>query len=430
MSESYLPLSPIRSAEILCVGTELLLGDIVNTNAAFLSKRLAALGISVYHQTVVGDHPDRLKAALEDAYGGCGRPAADLVIMSGGLGPTYDDLTKETVAAFFGRSMEVDEESLRRIKDYFTRTGRVMSPNNAKQANMPVGATVFPNDYGTAPALAVSDGHRTAILLPGPPGELEPLFDQQVTPYLRRYTEGILVSRNVHLIGIGESDLENRLKDLMINAQNPTVAPYCQSGEVRLRVTAKAHSREEATAMCDCMIDTIKATDAAPFIYGVDLSGIQQAVVQHLTERGMTVGCAESCTGGMIAQMLTDVSGASAVFKGGFVTYTNEMKMKLLGVQADTIDRYTEVSEQTVKEMAEGARLALGTDFAVSTTGYAGPGGGTAENPVGTVYVGIASKDDTTSLRLSYSGTKSRDYIRTAATRRALMELLKVIRKA
>ena len=295
---------------------------------------------------------------------------------------------------------------------------------------MPMGATVFPNDYGTAPALAVSDGHRTAILLPGPPGELEPLFDEQVTPYLRRYTEGILVSRNIHLIGIGESDAENRLKDLMVNAQNPTVAPYCQSGEVRLRVTAKADSVETATAMCDKMVDTIKATEVAPFIYGVDLSGIQQAVVQHLTAKGMTVGCAESCTGGMIAEMLTDVSGASAVFKGGFVTYTNEMKMKLLGVQSATIDRYTEVSEQTVCEMAEGARIALGTDFAVATTGYAGPGGGTPENPVGTVYVGIASQGGTTALRLTYAATKSRDYIRTAAARRALMELLKTIRNA
>ena len=430
MSESYLPLSPIRSAEILCVGTELLLGDIINTNAAFLSKRLAALGISVYHQTVVGDHPDRLKAALEDAYSGRGRPAADLIIMSGGLGPTYDDLTKETVAAYFGRDMMVHEESLIRIKDYFDRTGRVMSPNNEKQAHMPVGATVFNNDYGTAPALAVSDGYRTAILLPGPPGELEPLFDEQVTPYLRRYTEGILVSRNVHLIGIGESDAENRLKDLMVNSQNPTVAPYCQSGEVRLRVTAKADSAEAAVAMCDRMIDTIRRSEVAPFIYGVDLQGIQQAVVQHLTAKDMTVGCAESCTGGMIAEMLTDVSGASAVFKGGFVTYTNEIKMKLLGVNAETIDRYTEVSEQTVRKMAEGARLTLGTDFAVATTGYAGPTGGTPENPVGTVYVGIATKDGSTALRLSYSATKSRDYIRTAAARRALMELLKKIREA
>ena len=428
MSESYLPLSPIRSAEILCVGTELLLGDIINTNAAFLSRRLASLGISVYHQTVVGDHPERLRAALEDAYSGRGRPAADLVIMSGGLGPTYDDLTKETVAAFFGRDMTTHEESLVRIKDYFDRTGRVMSPNNAKQAQMPVGATVFPNDYGTAPALAVSDGHRTAILLPGPPGELQPLFNEQVTPYLHRYTEGVLVSRNIHLIGIGESDVENRLKDLMVNAQNPTVAPYCQSGEVRLRVTAKADSAEMATAMCDRMVDTIRKTDVAPFIYGVDLSGIQEAVVQHLTQKGMTVGCAESCTGGMIAEMLTDVSGASAVFAGGLVTYTNAIKIKLLGVSADTIHRYTEVSEQTVREMAEGARRTLGTDFAVATTGYAGPTGGTAENPVGTVYVGIAAPNGTASLRLSYSASKSRDYIRTAAARRALMELLKTIR--
>ncbi|MBR5124661.1 MAG: competence/damage-inducible protein A, partial [Clostridia bacterium] len=226
--------TPIRTAEILCVGTELLLGDIVNTNAAFLSKKLASLGIAVYHQTVVGDHPERLRVALEDAFEGHGRPAADLVILSGGLGPTYDDLTKETVAAYFGREMTMHEPSLTRIADFFARTGRIMTDNNKKQAMMPEGCVVFPNDYGTAPALAVGDGTRTAVMLPGPPAELVPIFNELVVPFLRRYTEGVLISRNIHIMGLGESAVEDILRDLMVSSENPTVAPYCKSGEVRL----------------------------------------------------------------------------------------------------------------------------------------------------------------------------------------------------
>ncbi len=418
--------APIRTAEILCVGTELLLGDIINTNAAYLARGLASLGVAVYHQAVVGDHPDRLRAALADAFEGHGRPPADLVILSGGLGPTYDDLTKETVAAYFGRAMEMHEPSLARIREFFEKTGRVMRPNNEKQAMMPVGATVFPNDYGTAPALAVGDGTRTAILLPGPPAELEPIFCEQVVPYLRRYTEGVLISRNIHIAGLGESEVEHRLRTLMESAVNPTVAPYCKAGEVRLRVTARAHDEATAAAMCDGMVKTIRETDIAPHIYGIDCENTETALVRLFAERGLTVASAESCTGGMIGERMTSVPGASAVYVGGCVTYTNDMKVNLLGVLPETIASHTEVSAETAAEMAAGIRRLTGADVGISTTGYAGPGGGTEENPVGTVYIGVSTKGGTETHRLYYR-QKSRDYVREAAASRAMLESIKAI---
>lgn len=425
--DSCIRTSPIRTAEILCVGTELLLGDIVNTNAAFLSKRLAAMGIAVYHQTVVGDHPDRLAQALADAFEGHGRPAADLVILSGGLGPTYDDLTKETVAAYFGRDMELHEESLIRIKDFFTRTNRVMSPNNEKQAMMPVGALVFPNDYGTAPALAVGDDTHTAVLLPGPPAELIPLFEELVTPFLRTYTEGVLISRNLHIMGLGESTVEHLLHDLMVSSENPTVAPYCKSGEVRLRVTARAADEAEATALCDGTVARIRENPSiAPYIYGMDCENIETALVRLFAERGLTVATAESCTGGLIGARIAAIPGASAVLAGGCITYTNEQKIRLLNVAPELIEEHTEVSEEVALAMAAGARSRLGTDVAVSATGYAGPGGGTEENPVGTVYIGIATEKGVTTHRLYYR-QKSRDYVREAAASRVMLEAIRAV---
>ncbi len=426
----YARTSPIRTAEILCVGTELLLGDIVNTNAAFLSRELSALGVAVYHQAVVGDHPERLRAALHDAFEGHGRPAADLVILSGGLGPTYDDLTKETVAAYFGRAMELHEPSLARIRAFFERTGRVMRPNNEKQAMMPVGATVFPNDYGTAPALAVGDGVHTAILLPGPPAELEPLFCEQVIPFLRQFTEGILISRNLHLMGLGESEVEHRLRDLMEISENPTLAPYCKAGEVRLRITARAADEATACAMCDRMVETVRATDVAPYIYGMDCDNAENALVSFLAERSLTIATAESCTGGMIGERLTSVPGSSAVYVGGFVTYVNEMKLQLLGVRPESIEAHTEVSAAVAAEMAEGTRRITGADVGISTTGYAGPGGGTEENPVGTVFVGVATEHRTETFRLYYHRRgNARQYIREAASSRAMLEVIRHIMK-
>ncbi|MBE6585247.1 MAG: competence/damage-inducible protein A [Ruminococcaceae bacterium] len=419
--------TPLRVAEIICVGTELLLGDIVNTNAAYLSKRLAAMGISIYHQTVVGDNPERLRSALTHAFEGHGRPKADLVILSGGLGPTYDDLTKETVANFFEREMFCHEPSLIAIREYFEKTGRVMSESNRKQAMMPTGGIVLENPFGTAPGVAVGDDTRTAILLPGPPSELQPMFDYQATPLLLPFCEGVLISKNIHIMGLGESDVESKLQDIMITASNPTIAPYCGHGEVRLRVTAKADTQSVAEKMCDEMIARVYNSSIGGYIYGVDIPNPETALIRRLEALGLTLCTAESCTGGMMGQRLTGIPGASAVFQGGIIAYQNHIKTKLLGVDPQAISDYTEVSHQVARQMAEGAKAALGCDVAISTTGYAGPGGGTKENPVGTVYVGIATSQGTSSLRLYYRN-KSRNYIREAVASRAFIAALEAVK--
>ena len=413
----------IKSAEILCVGTELLLGDIVNTNAAFLSQEMAKLGICVYRHTVVGDNPVRLKEALDTAL-----ENADMVITSGGLGPTYDDLTKETVAERFGRDMELDERSLARIEEYFKKTGRVMTDNNRKQAMMPKGAVIFDNDYGTAPALALCGGEnnsKTVIMLPGPPSELIPIFREKVIPYLSTRREQIIVSKNIHIFGMGESAVENELGDLMKLSENPTVAPYCQTGEVRLRVTASAKSEKEAVEMCDRMIERISATEVGKYIYGIDVESLEKAVIEFLRANKLTLSCAESCTGGLISKRLTDVAGCSDVFVGSCVTYANEAKIKLLGVSEETLERFGAVSEQTAIEMARGVRAALSTDIGVSVTGIAGPGGGSKEKPVGTVFLGISTKVGESVRALSLSSMRSREYIRTVSSSNAFDLILK-----
>ena len=415
--------SIIKSAEILCVGTELLLGDIVNTNATFISQRLAELGISVFRHTAVGDNPARLKAALADAL-----LHADLVITSGGLGPTYDDLTKETVAEYFGAPMELDAHSLERIEGYFKRVGRVMTDNNRKQAMMPRGAVIFDNDYGTAPSLAISGGEndsKTVIMLPGPPSELVPIFREKIIPYLRERSDRVLVSRNVHIFGMGESMVESKIEDIMKNSTNPTVAPYCKEGEVRLRVTASAESEAKAREMCDEVIEKISATEVGEYIYGVDIDSLERAVVEFLRERGLTLALAESCTGGLVAKRITDVSGCSDVFMGSCVTYANEAKMRVLGVNAETLEKYGAVSAETAREMAKGARERIGSDVAVSLTGIAGPGGGTAEKPVGTVYLGISTKNGEEVRKLSLSSMRSREYIRMVSASNAFDMVLK-----
>lgn len=414
----------IRTAEILCVGTELLLGDIVNTNAAFLSSRLASLGVCVYRHTSVGDNPRRLAEALESAF-----ESADMVITSGGLGPTYDDLTKESVAKYFGAPLELHQPSLERIKAYFESTGRVMTENNIKQAMMPVGAEIFDNDYGTAPALALTsvDGSKTVIMLPGPPDELTRIFDEKVAPYIRARSEAVLVSKNINFFGIGESALEQRIKPFIENAENPTVAPYCKAGEVRLRVTAKAKSEAEAERMCDCAIREICESGVGEFIYGIDKDTLERALVDALHESGLTVCCAESLTGGLIAQRITSVAGCSDVFCGGAVTYTNEMKHRILGVSEQTLERFGAVSENTAMEMARGARERFGTDIAVSATGVAGPT--TSEgHAVGTVYIGLSTRLGESFKRLELSSMRSREYIRTVSASNALNMALCAVR--
>ena len=409
-------------AEILCVGTELLLGDIVNTNAAFLSRELAALGFAVYHHSVVGDNPSCLRDALTLALS-----RSDLVVMSGGLGPTKDDLTKETVASYFGLELEMREDCLSEIRAYFARTGRVMSENNAKQAMIPRGARVLRNQYGTAPAVAISEQGKIVIMLPGPPVELIPIFHEEVIPYLREKCGATIFSRNVNIFGMGESAVAQKLDKLLCESENPTVAPYCKEGEVRLRVTARAESEQIAMQMCDRVVEEILQSEVGQFVYGIDADSMERVLVDKLHEYGLTLSAAESCTGGLIAKRITDIPGCSDVFFGGCVTYTNEVKQRLLGVSAETLDAHGAVSSETAIEMARGVRERTGSDIGISATGIAGPGGGTDETPVGTVFLGISTKDGESYRKLSLSARRSREFIRIVAATNAYDMVLKYI---
>lgn len=413
------------NAEIICVGTELLLGDVVNTNAVHIAKGLAAAGINVYYQTVVGDNPQRLKASIRLAF-----ERSDLIVMTGGLGPTYDDLTKETVAEYFGREMELHQPSLDHLNDVFNKFYRnqykKMTENNVKQAYMPKGAVVFHNQNGTAPGLAVSDGNKTAVLMPGPPREMVPMFDDQVLPYLSRDSKKVLVSRNVHIFGIGESAVEDMLHDYMLSMDNPTIAPYAKTGEVYLRVTASADDKKQADEMLGPVVDKISNL-LGDYIYGIDVGNLETAVVQKLKEKNLTVATAESCTGGWVSKQITGVEGSSEIFGCGVCAYANEIKMKVLGVKKETLEKFGAVSKQTAGEMAAGVRKISGADIGVSVTGIAGPGGGTEQKPVGLVYVGIDSKGLTETLELSLSRgyQNERDHIRYNAALNALHGILK-----
>jgi nicotinamide-nucleotide amidase len=411
-------------AEILCTGEELLLGDIVNTNAAFLSAELTNLGICVYHHSVVGDDPSRLEDCVRE-----GLMRSDIVVVSGGLGPTKDDLTKETVARLFGREMKLHQESLAAIKAYFAKTNRVMSKNNEKQAMMPDGAIVFPNHFGTAPALALENEQgQSVIMLPGPPSELVPLFFEQVAPYIKKKSPMAIVSKNIHFFGIGESALAEKIDELLIDTPTLTAATYCKEGEVRIRITARAASEAEAEEACKAYAEKIIKTEVGEFVYGIDARTIENAVVMALHASGLSLSAAESCTGGLIAKRITDISGCSDVFFGGCVTYTNDVKQRLIGVSAETLERYGAVSEQTAREMARGVRAATGSDIGVSATGIAGPTGGTAETPVGTVFLGISTPWGEDCRRLSLSPMRSREYIRLASATNAFDMVLKAIK--
>jgi len=405
----------VRSAEILCVGTELLLGDIINTNAPYISRRLAALGIPVYRQAVVGDNPERMRQAIAESFS-----RSDCLILTGGLGPTCDDITKEMVAEYFDIPMELNKEALERMKSYFSSTGRIMTKNNEKQAMAPQGALVLQNDWGTAPGFVIEQGEKTAILLPGPPIELEPMWRERVEPYLFKRSDSVIVSKNIHILGMGESAVEEKLYHMMTEQSNPTVAPYAGNGEVRVRVSARAKDSNTASAMCDTQIEEIKKTEVGRFIYGIDVDSIENALVQSLRNRGLTVATAESCTGGLISKRITDIAGCSDVFLGGCVTYAVDAKVKLIGVSRETVEKYGVVSSETACEMARGVRLALGADIGIATTGIAGPGGGTPEQPVGTVYIAVSTKEGEKWKLLQLSPKRSREFIRICAATNAM----------
>jgi len=371
--------------EILAVGTELLLGDIVNTNAAWLAKELATTGINLYRHEVVGDNMQRLQNAYAEAFS-----RSDAVIVTGGLGPTADDITKEAAAAYFGLEMELHEESLATISGFFTRIGHVMTENNKRQAMFPIGAKILNNPHGTAPGCIIDVDGKICILLPGPPREMHAMFNNHVRPYLAAFSDGVLVSRTLRLVGIGESAMEEKVVDILANQTNPTIAPYATSraGEVILRISAKA-ADEAAARELMMPVANMLYERLGEYIYGEDDDSLADLVVRQMAERGLTLACAESITGGAFAAAVIDVPGASKVIQESVVCYSNESKMARLGVGAQSLEKYGAVSEQVAKEMAEGSAKSAGTDVAISFTGIAGPDGGTDVKPVGLCYVGI-----------------------------------------
>ena len=376
----------LATCEIISVGTEILLGDILNTDAQFLSIQLALMGISVLHQTTVGDNPERLREAL-----GIAASRNDIIITSGGLGPTPDDLTKEICCEFFSKKCVLHRESLERMSSYFASKGLEMTENNKKQAMLPTDCTVFPNDNGTAPGCAIEKDGKHIIMLPGPPGELKPMFFKSAAKYLKRFSDKTIISHSIRTFGIGESAMAQKVNDLF-DGSNPTLAPYAKNGEALLRVTAMAQSKEDAEKLCAPIIKEVsKRLDG--LIYGIDVPNIETAVVNMLKEKHLKLATAESCTGGYIGKRITDIPGSSDVFECGIISYSNEIKANVLGVSRDDLQKYGAVSEQVAKQMAIGALKVSGADIAVSVTGIAGPGSDGTDKPVGLSYIGIAAKD-------------------------------------
>ena len=374
-------------AEIIGVGTELLLGNTANTDARDLSEMLSALGINVYYHSVVGDNPERLQGVVNIA-----KKRADIIITTGGLGPTCDDLTKQVLAESFGLKLYYDEQEAEVIKSFFARRlrGAKMTENNLQQAWLPEGCTVFRNDWGTAPGCAFFAEDTHVVMLPGPPRECRAMFQYCAVPYLKTLSDSEIISHSLRVFGEGESSVEDRLRDMMNALTNPTLAPYAKEGEVMLRVTAKAGSREEAEEMIAPVIETVKER-IGELIYGIDVESLEQCVFDLLSERSLTLATAESITGGMLSKRLTDIPGASNVFPGGFVTYSNESKNKLLGIPMELIEEKGAVSQEVAVKMAESARELLGADFGIGITGYAGPNVG-EKGDVGVAFAALATE--------------------------------------
>lgn len=407
--------------ELISVGTEILLGNIVNTNANYLAVKCAELGLSLYYQVAVGDNAGRLTKAIKTALS-----RSDIVILTGGLGPTQDDLTKETAAKVLGKDLVMDEHSRNRITEYFS--GRSIegdsaelakiTENNWKQAMKIDGCTVIDNENGTAPGYIAEDAGKTLILLPGPPGEMIPMFRSDIFPYLKKLQDRVFVSRMVKLCGIGESRAETEILDLINGQVNPTIAPYAKNGEVHFRVTASAASQDEAEAILNPLINELKKRFLEN-IYTTDEDETLEAVVVDLLKKhNLKLAAAESCTGGMLTSRIVNVPGASDVLQEGFITYSNSAKCRYLGVSSETLEEFGAVSSQTAREMADGAADVSGCEVSVSVTGIAGPGGGTAKKPVGLIFIACHIGDETTVKELRLKG--SREKIREASVINAL----------
>ena len=408
-------------AELVTVGTEILLGNIVNTNAAYLSEMCAKLGLTVYYETSVGDNPERMFQTIQTAV-----DRSDIVILSGGLGPTKDDITKDIAARVMDKELVEDPHTRERIQQYFDnlsikRPEVKMTENNWCQAMIPDGAVVLDNENGTAPGLIIEGKGKTVILLPGPPNELKPMFENQVYPYLQEKQPEVIVSQMVKICGIGESMAETMIEDLIDGQSNPTIAPYAKTGEVHLRVTAKAKSNGEAKKLIKPVLRELKLRFGKNIYATEEKKTLEESVVDLLRDKNMILTCAESCTGGALAARIVNVSGASDVFKQGFITYANKAKRKYLMVKKSTLKMHGAVSEKTAKEMAKGGCFVTGSDACVAITGIAGPGGGTPDKPVGLVYIGCCVDGHLTVREYHFNGNRSK--IREQAVVYALTQL-------
>ncbi|MEW8957478.1 competence/damage-inducible protein A [Clostridium sp.] len=396
-------------AEIISVGTELLLGDIVNTNAQFLAKELADLGIDMYRQTVVGDNEERILNAFEEAF-----KVSDIIITTGGLGPTEDDLTKEIACKYFNKELICHEESYKALQEYFEKSGMYLSENNKKQAYFPEDAIILKNTCGTAPgAIIKGEDNKAIIVLPGPPREMKTMFKNEVKPYLKKLTNSVLVSKVLRISGLGESHMEEKVKHIIHKYENPTIAPYAKDGESILRLTAKAKDEEEAMSIIEPAEEDIRGI-LKDNIYGEGETSLEHVVSKLLVDKELKIGVAESCTGGLLASMLISYPGISKVFLEGAVTYSNEAKMRTLGVKKETLERFGAVSEETAKEMAEGIAKRCIANIGVSITGIAGPDGGTSDKPVGLIYIGLYIDGNMKVKKLNLQGDRDRIRRRTA----------------
>lgn len=407
--------------ELISVGTEILLGNIVNTNSAYLSEKCALLGLSVYYQDVVGDNEGRMRDVIRTAL-----DRSDVVILTGGLGPTEDDITKEVTADLMGMPLKEDSHSRKLIDKYLkeyekNNPQRRITKNNYKQAMVPEGAIVLDNHNGTAPGLILEKKGKTAILLPGPPNELKPMFEEYVVPYLQKNQPEIIVSQMVKISGIGESQVAEEIQDLIESQTNPTIAPYAKTGEVHLRVTASAENEKACRKLIKPVVKELKKRFGENVFATDESKTLEEAVIDLLKEKDLKLSLAESLTGGMIAQRIVNVSGASEVFGYGFVTYSNKAKHKCLGVKKRTLKEQGAVSAKCAREMAKGACKASGADISISVTGLAGPGGGTKETPVGTVFMGCCYKGKTIAKEFHFTGNRMR--VREQTTAHALAML-------
>lgn len=402
-------------AEIITVGTEILLGDILNTNCRYLSRELAAMGIEMYYQITVGDNEERLLKTLEESLN-----RSDIVICTGGLGPTEDDITKEVCAKYFGYELELHKPSLDAMIERFKHMNRVPTKNNEKQAYFPKEAYILKNDNGTAPGCIMEKEGKMIVVLPGPPKEMESMFENYVKPYLSKLTDDVIESEVLRIIGVGESKIENDILDIIDSQTNPTIATYAKGYECTLRITAKAKSVEEAKELIKPISDEMKRRFGQS-LYATGETSIEEVVAKMLVENNLKIAVAESCTGGMVSASLINYPGISSVFMEGCVTYSNEAKMKSLGVKKETLDVYGAVSDNCAKEMASGVAARYNTNVGIATTGIAGPGGGTDEKPVGLVYFGIYINGKVITKKYVFNG--DRQGIRERATRTILNDL-------